>query len=311
MRYIWMIVIGVLLAGVIVFWTAPESDQQQPLEQATPPSETIAPEPITSDTYVIKSGDTLSSIAQRRWGNARLWRRIVEINPGLGEGDLVQVGDTISLPSLDSFTSADSLIADLDDGRKNRQQPSENDSPETPTTTPRDANALSLGLDREILYAKVVPGNLLRNANGEIVADSEFTIPGAGTKNDPYRVSWKLLASASELYRPNLNERRIPQRIAALDGSWVEVAGYVAFPLPQDTSEMIVMLNQWDGCCIGVPPTPYDAIEVKLTAAVDPGQRHTLKYGTVTGEFVVEPYLIENWLVGLYLMNNATVKLEL
>lgn len=309
MRYIWMIVIGVLLAGVIVFWTSPEPDQQQPLEQATS-SETIATEPITTDTYVITSGDTLSSIAQRRWGNARLWRRIVDANPGLGEGDLVQVGDTISLPSLDSFSSADSLIADLDDGRKNRPSP-ENDPPEPPTATPRDANALSLGLDREILYATVVPGNLLRNELGEIVADNEFTIPGAGTKSDPYRVTWKLLASASEMYRPNLNERRIPQRIAALDGSWVEVAGYVAFPLPQDTTEMIVMLNQWDGCCIGVPPTPYDAIEVKLTDAVDPGQRHTLKYGTVTGEFVVEPYLIENWLVGLYLMNNATVKLEL
>ena len=74
---------------------------------------------------------------------------------------------------------------------------------------------------------------------------------------------------------------------------------------------MIVMLNQWDGCCIGIPPTPYDAVEVKLDAPVAPGQRHALRYGTVKGILTVEPYLIENWLVGLYLMDDATVRLEL
>ena len=31
-----------------------------------------------------------------------------------------------------------------------------------------------------------------------------------------------------------------------------------------EVNEALVMLNQWDGCCIGVPPTPYDAVEVRL-----------------------------------------------
>ena len=71
------------------------------------------------------------------------------------------------------------------------------------------------------------------------------------------------------------------------------------------------MLNQWDGCCIGIPPTPYDAIEVSLEKAIPPAQRHSINFGTLTGKLLVSPYLVENWLVGLYLMDDATVRFEL
>jgi hypothetical protein len=77
-----------------------------------------------------------------------------------------------------------------------------------------------------------------------------------------------------------------------------------------ETKELLVMLNQWDGCCIGVPPTPYDAIEVKLTEPAKRGGKHaTFNYGTVEGRLKVEPYLVENWLVGLYLLEDAQLKL--
>ena len=66
------------------------------------------------------------------------------------------------------------------------------------------------------------------------------------------------------------------------------------------------MLNQWDGCCIGVPPTPYDAIEVKLLEPAKRGGRHaSFNFGGVRGTFRVDPYLVENWLVGLYILDGA------
>ena len=37
--------------------------------------------------------------------------------------------------------------------------------------------------------------------------------------------------------------------------------------MAESADASLMMLNQWDGCCIGVPPTPYDAIEVKLKEA--------------------------------------------
>ena len=47
--------------------------------------------------------------------------------------------------------------------------------------------------------------------------------------------------------------------LTTLTSEHVEITGYVAFPMLMDEAdELLVMLNQWDGCCIGVPPTPYD-----------------------------------------------------
>jgi hypothetical protein len=68
--------------------------------------------------------------------------------------------------------------------------------------------------------------------------------------------------------------------------------------------EMLMMLNQWDGCCIGVPPTPYDAIEVKLKAAAK-GDTRLRTTGTLSGVLRVEPYLVKDWLVSLYIMDDG------
>ena len=312
MRILWIIAGGLVFSAIVMLVNAL---QRQSVNSAPPPPAAdpllqtdTTPEPITSRTYVIQDGDTLSSIAARRWGNARLWRCIVDANPGLQEST-VNIGDEISLPGLDEFKQASDLVAELDASMEERQEADESDDEQAAIKI--DGEGLDLGRNEEIKFAEVLPGLLIEDEDGSIVADEEFRIRGKGTSEEPYLFNWDLLASAAEEYRPTLNKRGIPQRVAALNGKWVEIEGYVAFPLPQDTTEMIVMLNQWDGCCIGIPPTPYDAVEVKLTAPVAPGQRHALRYGTVKGILTVEPYLIENWLVGLYLMDDATVRLEL
>ncbi len=267
--------------------------------------------PITGVTHVMVEGDTLQSIALRRYGDARLWRRIVDANPALAAGEL-RLGDSLDLPDLDAIPdpiSTEALVADLDAGRADR--PAEvavTERIEVADGAPR----LDLGLDKEILDAKVVPGELVRLGDDRIVADGEFTIRGEGTRDSPYRVSWELLASAADGYRPSLGERDIPQRIAALDGAWIRIDGYVAFPLGgAESTEILAMLNQWDGCCIGIPPTPYDAIEVALSAPVPRSQRHAVTFGSLTGRLQVSPYLVENWLVGLYLMDDAELRIEL
>ncbi|MDG1360508.1 MAG: tail protein X [Phycisphaerales bacterium] len=284
-------------------------DDSDPASETADESPALAP--ITGTTHVMVEGDTLQSIALRRYGDARLWRRIVDANPALAAGEL-RLGDALDLPPLESIpdaTATESLIADLDAGRAER--PTEV-ATEDRIEVSEDAPRLDLGLDKEILDAKVVPGELVRLADDRIVADGEFTIRGEGTRESPYRVSWELLASAADGYRPSLGERAIPQRIAALDGAWIRIDGYVAFPLGGvESTEILAMLNQWDGCCIGIPPTPYDAIEVALAAPVPRSQRHAVTFGSLTGRLQVSPYLVENWLVGLYLMDDAELRIEL
>jgi hypothetical protein len=65
------------------------------------------------------------------------------------------------------------------------------------------------------------------------------------------------------------------------------------------------MLNTWDGCCIGVPPTPYDAVEVRLVGALKSDDRFAIA-GSVVGKFSVKPYVVKNWLVGIYIIDDAT-----
>ena len=163
-----------------------------------------------------------------------------------------------------------------------------------------------------IKEAELLPSRFMRLPDGAISIDDAWTVRGEGTSEKPYEVSWEFLSSAQDDYVPRLGERKIPERIAFLSGKRVRISGYLAFPLVAPTSsECLVMLNQWDGCCIGIPPTPYDAIEVKLATALKGWKRHTVNFGAVEGVFKVEPYLVENWLVGLYLLEGAKISTEL
>ena len=182
----------------------------------------------------------------------------------------------------------------------------------TSSTVVISPDSLKDGLDRKLGSAIVVAGNILKQADGSILADNKYLITGAGTLENPYRVTWECLTSASQTYIPRLQQNNIPQRVAMLHDKWIRIEGYMAFPLMlQQSSEILAMLNQWDGCCIGVPPTPYDAIEVKLAVPVKPGRRHTYNFGTVTGKFKVDPYLVENWLVGLYQLESASLQSDM
>lgn len=50
-------------------------------------------------TYTVKSGDTLSKIAQREYGNAGDWRRIYEANKDeIKNPDLIYPGQTFIIP---------------------------------------------------------------------------------------------------------------------------------------------------------------------------------------------------------------------
>ena len=52
-------------------------------------------------TYVVKSGDSLSKIAKREYGNANEWQRIFEANKDvLSDPDKIYPGQTLKIPAL-------------------------------------------------------------------------------------------------------------------------------------------------------------------------------------------------------------------
>ncbi|CAN5843561.1 hypothetical protein BH11PLA1_BH11PLA1_13960 [soil metagenome] len=146
-----------------------------------------------------------------------------------------------------------------------------------------------------------------KRADGSMLLDGRFVLRGSGTAADPYRLPWDLLVSIEETYAPRQGLTKIPERVKMLDGKFVRISGFTAFPVTSDNPrEMLVMLNQWDGCCIGVPPRPYDAIEVMLDKAPTPDAKGALQ-GTVSGILHVDPVVDQGWLIGVYAIDGAKV----
>ncbi len=180
--------------------------------------------------------------------------------------------------------------------------------PETKEAEASGGKPFAFPADPAFPAEKLVPSKAVQREDGSLLIDDRFVVKGAGTKEDPVRAPWELLVSAQEVYKPRMNQKRIPQRVAYLNGKYVKLTGFVAFPLASNNPrECLVMLNQWDGCCIGVPPTAYDAVEVKLARPATGDQRLTF-HGTLEGKFKVDPYEEGGWLIGLYLMDDATLK---
>lgn len=146
------------------------------------------------------------------------------------------------------------------------------------------------------------------NPDGSITLADGTVIRGSGTEDNPFVLSWAVLRSVERTYQPRSGKDEFPGWIERINGRPVRIEGNTLLPVVSDSSrELLVMQNPWDGCCIGVPPTPFDAIEVELLHDVDFGYE-TVGYGVVEGTFVVDPYVVDGWVLGVYLIKDASYK---
>jgi len=130
--------------------------------------------------------------------------------------------------------------------------------------------------------------------------------PGAGTERQPFRVSWELLGQASGHVRGDGTFDAMPRTLELLGGTWIELSGYYApAVIAPSTDEVVLMLNRWDGCCIGLPPTPYDSAMVKTRAPIDFSLQHQIRFGTLRGRLVLEPFALGGLVLGLYRIEDA------
>lgn len=216
-------------------------------------------------------------------------------------------------PAPSETTSEPAATTPKDDGGFDELVPS-NPTPDiTPTVTPPPVPEAAKPTEAEVAPENlkklgdfvVIPGKVEKKDDGSLLLDGKYVLKGEGTPEKPYIVSWDLLTSAEEAFDPQNGKRRLPERVAMLDGKSVRLNGYIAFPMTStEPRELLSMLNQWDGCCIGTPPTPYDAVEVALTETVEGDDRFATT-GKVVGTFHVKPYLEGDWLIGLYVMQDA------
>lgn len=141
--------------------------------------------------------------------------------------------------------------------------------------------------------------------DGSMSVEGVGLIPGNGTPQRPYVLAWDALRSVQREFNPRQGQSEVPAWLNALNGKRVRIEGNTLLPVvSQTTDELLVMQNPWDGCCLGVPPTPYDAIEVKLARPQRMGNSPT-GYGQVEGVMKIDPYIVSGWLLGLYMIEDA------
>ncbi len=150
--------------------------------------------------------------------------------------------------------------------------------------------------------------NVIRIDARTIQLDGRFDVSGTGSTADPYKITWPLMMSAQSGATPD-GAISVPKYISLLDGTSIEISGYLAPPVACDlTEELLVMRNRWDGCCIGTPPTPFDCIEVRLDKAVPIKGKHLIQYGTIRGVLRIEPFSAGKYLLGLYRIEHGQVE---
>jgi hypothetical protein len=137
--------------------------------------------------------------------------------------------------------------------------------------------------------------------------DGRFRVIGNGSPDDPYRISWELLTSAIATIDPKRDLLRAPPWVRLLDGTTIEISGYYSTPVRvPEAKNLLLTLNRWDGCCIGLPPTPFDAIDVAMREPLAFKGLHVIRFGTFRGRLVVEPIAAAGFLLGLYRLEDAT-----
>ena len=172
---------------------------------------------------------------------------------------------------------------------------------DTPTLSAERPEALSTSPSPE-------PTNVIRVDARTIQLDGRFDISGTGSISDPYKITWPLMLSAQSGMGSD-GVIAVPKYISLLDGTSIEISGYLAPPVARDlTEELLVMRNRWDGCCIGTPPTPFDCIEVRLDKAIPIKGKHLIQYGTIRGILRVEPFSAGKYLLGLYRIEHGQVE---
>ncbi len=157
-------------------------------------------------------------------------------------------------------------------------------------------------------FPPITESDVVRLDDRTIRVAGRFDLTGNGTQRDPYRISWEYLQSAQDGWKPKAGKESLARHILLLDGAWISIDGYWAPGIVVDeTKEVVVLLNRWDGCCLGIPPTPFDCIEAKLSEAVRIDKQHAFRYGTVTGRLDVSPFAFGDVILGLYQLQEARI----
>ncbi|MBL9121824.1 MAG: hypothetical protein JNL80_18105 [Phycisphaerae bacterium] len=138
--------------------------------------------------------------------------------------------------------------------------------------------------------------------------NDRFDVLGRGSVDDPFRVNWQLLSAAMESMDATVGDLAVPPWLEPLNGAWIEISGYFAPTMQsEETDELLFTMNRWDGCCIGLPPTVFDSLALRLDRRISLMGQHLIRFGTIRGELHIEPFAAGGMMLGLYRIEHGTI----
>lgn len=154
------------------------------------------------------------------------------------------------------------------------------------------------------------PNDVVRRVDERTLElDGRFRVTGNGRPDDPYRISWELLTSAQPYMDATTGALTPPPWVRVIDGTFVEISGYYSTAVRVSAARnLLLTLNRWDGCCIGLPPTPFDAIDMDMRDPVMMQGLHLFRFATFRGRLVVSPFETGGFLLGLYRLEDTTIE---
>lgn len=148
---------------------------------------------------------------------------------------------------------------------------------------------------------------LSRMTDGAWLVDQLYVVRGQGTTNEPFLVTWDLLLSAAETYAPSAGSWELPKRLHWLDGKQLQLKGFLTSPTRAAKSDHLLLTwSALDACCLGPPPNPCQAVEVKLDSPITL-DRHVLIGVTVEGTFKLAPRVVGGLGLSVFRLDNARV----
>jgi hypothetical protein len=154
------------------------------------------------------------------------------------------------------------------------------------------------------------PNDVVRRIDDRTLElDGRFRVVGNGRADDPYRITWELLTSSNSYVDAAVKALTPPPWVRALDGTYIEISGYYSTAVRVSAAKnLLLTLNRWDGCCIGLPPTPFDAIDMDMREPVMMQGLHLFRFATFRGRLVVSPFEAGGFLLGLYRLEDTTLE---
>lgn len=154
------------------------------------------------------------------------------------------------------------------------------------------------------------PNDVVRRIDDRTLElDGRFRVVGNGRADDPYRITWELLTSSNSYVDAAVKALTPPPWVRALDGTYIEISGYYSTAVRVSAAKnLLLTLNRWDGCCIGLPPTPFDAIDMDMREPVMMQGLHLFRFATFRGRLVVSPFETGGFLLGLYGLEDTTLE---